>query len=888
MKKNLLKQVLFIFCMVMVVTIPQKSLKNARIQAEELNKGAMQVEPKSLFLSDEIDATPVIQTVKIGEELSQELKNLFTDIKGSGVKLKTDIEVNSSKVGFYWVKATLIDRNLNEKEFEIPVNIYNPESTTLDQTNKMAIDAQSTTVFQSELEKNTKPIEEVILEKIAPKSWNMENGMEYEVSNNGAEIAGVGFTPGKHNVLVSGLDKLGNRSVVSTIDLTIKGDEIGRKSDQGDEFGSKSDFFERDDFRIDWTSSFDNWSYTYKDKSWIYNDSIYAELIVNGELVHEYEGLGFLSLSDGDEEMAELRYYKNNLTQTLTKSFIYSNVYLIKIKQQLLEDNAVELTYEVTNMDNESKKIGVSQYADVLVGNDSVEVTPIDNFKGINLTYGEDGLVIRPDPETMPNWVANQYNFMEKFRSYSQENSRGLGWESGKQYVDDSGKSLSPPVSLKENEPVNVGDSAVAMKNPGVDVEPNQTTSFKQTIKFGKLEGPNITLDNSSGTIYQNEKFPISGTISDKDSSQFTLYLQMDDSERTLIPLKKYTDIPLGEVQNFEAEIEGQDFTLGAHTVSIIGIDETGVRSSVELELTIEEFNATPAIQKVELGASLSTDIQELFEEITGIDVTLKNKPTVDSSKIGFQWAEAILVDVKNHELKVKIPVNIYNSESTVFDDGGGIALDARNATFGLLEVETAINDGTVDEMVREKVTPKSWNMEDGTENTIEILNNQIEPIYGDYTADIQGISNDNGAYVEKTVTLSVGGTLEFKAIPDQLSFENKKIGDKIPYAKRKEEEWKIEIENTSNTNWLLNASVTAFKGTDGEELADSLVYKSGTNQEIVLNSTPKKITAGDSQETYPVIQWEDTEGLLLKMNPDVKVGKYKGTIDWSLVDAPS
>ncbi len=113
--------------------------------------------------------------------------------------------------------------------------------------------------------------------------------------------------------------------------------------------------------------------------------------------------------------------------------------------------------------------------------------------------------------------------------------------------------------------------------------------------------------------------------------------------------------------------------------------------------------------------------------------------------------------------------------------------------------------------------------MEDGTENTIEILNNQIEPIYGDYTADIQGISNDNGAHVEKTVTLSVGGTLEFKAIPDQLSFENKKIGDKIPYAKRKEKEWKIEIENTSNTNWLLNASVTAFKGTDGESRFFSL-----------------------------------------------------------------
>ncbi len=110
--------------------------------------------------------------------MSQELKTLYTDIQGLGVKLKTTLEVDSSKIGFYWVKATLIDRNLNEKEFEIPVNIYNSESTTLDPTNKMAIDAQSTTIFQSESKKYIKPMEEVILEKFDPKSWKMEQKIQ--------------------------------------------------------------------------------------------------------------------------------------------------------------------------------------------------------------------------------------------------------------------------------------------------------------------------------------------------------------------------------------------------------------------------------------------------------------------------------------------------------------------------------------------------------------------------------------------------------------------------------------------------------------------------------------------------------------------------------------
>ncbi len=50
--KKAIKKILFIFCLVMLFTIPKKSLKNARIQAEELNKGAMQVEANSLFLAD--------------------------------------------------------------------------------------------------------------------------------------------------------------------------------------------------------------------------------------------------------------------------------------------------------------------------------------------------------------------------------------------------------------------------------------------------------------------------------------------------------------------------------------------------------------------------------------------------------------------------------------------------------------------------------------------------------------------------------------------------------------------------------------------------------------------------------------------------------------------
>lgn len=66
------------------------------------------------------------------------------------------------------------------------------------------------------------------------------------------------------------------------------------------------------------------------------------------------------------------------------------------------------------------------------------------------------------------------------------------------------------------------------------------------------------------------------------------------------------------------------------------------------------------------------------------------------------------------------------------------------------------------------------------------------------------------------------------------------------------------------------------------------MVYRDAENKETILTTTNQKISAASNQEEFPVIKWKKGEGLLLKINPNARIGKYKGTINWTLSDAPS
>ncbi|MBC9809982.1 hypothetical protein GLO24_12510, partial [Carnobacterium maltaromaticum] len=249
-------------------------------------------------------------------------------------------------------------------------------------------------------------------------------------------------------------------------------------SDSGWEVGAATNTIEKNGNKISWNNG-GSWWYTYNNNSWLYGTSIEAALIVNGSFLagtSENKNSGFLWGSK-NESVYSIHVSAN----MLKRSFPYKT-YQIDIIQQLLDDGSVEISYQVTNKNSETQKIGISQYVDIL---DSSPIRVLNDFKGLNVTE-TNSLAMMPDAETMPNWSTGRYGGLKSFNGYSPKTVAGIGWETGKRQPDSS-------IELKENQPMDIGDSEAVMKNPGVLVAPGESTIFKQIIKFGGMVPPALT-----------------------------------------------------------------------------------------------------------------------------------------------------------------------------------------------------------------------------------------------------------------------------------------------------------------------------------------------------------------------------------------------------------
>ena len=845
--------------------------------------GARSEGQKINFIIREVSGTPLVQKVKLGEELDTSLTKLFKDIKGTGTKLKNVAPFDSTMVGFQWVEATLVDDNLKEETFKIPVTVYNPQSTIFNDPDNLTLSAKNAKFTVAEMntaiEKNS--LDELILQKSEASSWQMEDGQEASLS-----ITSQTAKPqvGRYEATIRATKKDTNKILEKKIVLLITNQPL----ENGWELGASTDFIEKSGNKINWNNG--NWWYTYNGANWVYTtpsgnstiSTIEAALIINGSFLagtSEDRTKGFLW---GNQ--TESLYTRNTSTNTLKRSFVYKT-YQIDLIQQLLEDGTVEISYQVTNNNQEAQKIGVSQYVD-LIDASPPSVSVLKDFKGFHMLHYIQPVVVMPDPETMPNWVVSAQSTLKNFQQYSSQTVDGVGWET-KKYYWNGAKQLNPPVDLKEGQAVNnLGDLGVAMKNPGVTVLPGEATTFKQRIKFGGMIAPEITLDQKNEMLYTNESMDITGSISDVNSHSYRLYLEMDDKNKSMIPLVDYNNIPYNEVQTYQAKIEGKLFSVGSHNVSVVGIDEYGSRSAAQkITLTINELSGVPKIQKIKLGETISNDPKVLFQEVKGTNVTLKNPLAIDSSVIGFQWVEATLIDNKQKEFTEKIPVNVYNPESTVFNDSNKSALDAKNTFFDVVEVRKSAVEETLNELVYQKVAPKAWDITNGTEISVELSANSIQPEFGQYRATFKGTRANSEENIQKDSILAVGGELKFKTLPKNLDYKPSRLGQKNRYVERMESDWKIELENTIGSNWSLFASVTPFENQAKEKLNSALILKNGQTQEVVMNETSQKIATGS--ETFPTIQWAETAGLLLKVSPDAKIGSYQGEITWLLSDAP-
>lgn len=143
--------------------------------------------------------------------------------------------------------------------------------------------------------------------------------------------------------------------------------------------------------------------------------------------------------------------------------------------------------------------------------------------------------------------------------------------------------------------------------------------------------------------------------------------------------------------------------------------------------------------------------------------------------------------------------------------------------------------------------------------------------------------------------TLDIRGYLAFKELPPAtLDFDAAKISSKGSYAKlNKSVDFSVEDYRGSNTSWkLVGSLITELKDSaTNTTLTDGIIYRDeyGNETPFTKDATVKLSTgkATSSNVLFPIKWGTGEDGIFIKTPPDVKKGKYKGSIEMSLVDAP-
>lgn len=142
-----------------------------------------------------------------------------------------------------------------------------------------------------------------------------------------------------------------------------------------------------------------------------------------------------------------------------------------------------------------------------------------------------------------------------------------------------------------------------------------------------------------------------------------------------------------------------------------------------------------------------------------------------------------------------------------------------------------------------------------------------------------------------ETVTVHVRGQLVFTNAAENISFEPGKIASQ-PSLSARSPDWDIRVKDTrgNGRSWRLSATLAEpFTDDRGHELKDALIYVDENGHETTMEpgiaaDVYTHVTQDDQEIS---IDWEENQGILMKINPYAYAGNYKGLIRWDLVDAP-
>lgn len=197
-------------------------------------------------------ADPVIQTVKIGESLSNNPKDYVTNVKDNAgdsdenISYKVTKTPDVTKIGMVKAEVTLTDKAGNSTIVKVPVLVTNGQNVI---GKEAALQAEDFSVVIDDVTNDEKSLHQLIFKEAGVKAWELPSGSDITNEVQIVDTGGLTNQIGEYAVILK----------VKDVEKTIKVDVIGGKLElvdvpQSISFGkvtiqSKEKVFNRTDMR---------------------------------------------------------------------------------------------------------------------------------------------------------------------------------------------------------------------------------------------------------------------------------------------------------------------------------------------------------------------------------------------------------------------------------------------------------------------------------------------------------------------------------------------------------------------------------------------------------------------------------------------------------------
>ncbi|CAM2878915.1 exported hypothetical protein [Dellaglioa algida] len=618
--------------------------------------------------------------------------------------------------------------------------------------------------------------------------------------------------------------------------------------------------------------------------------------------------------------------YKNK-AGTGFKAIMYDTVYKLSYTfEEMYDANGGLYSYfSITNSDTSSRAIGAVEGVDTYVDNDAVPVNslgPGNGFKMVGTSHTLNFSLRDPNTNAkLGGWTNYTAGNINSTRSYPKKllnvanvgqyfngGVPGTGMENYAAGTNIGIYDIKDPTKTLTGINNSDRDSGFIIKTNSKMLAPGETLTNGSYLTYKEVTPsvpPVATVTSPTINAYADQKdvLTIKGKVSDVDSTKGRIKLTYEDGSMSSLSDNKYDTITVGKSIDYTAAIDVSKLKVGANKIIVAAVDENDFEQDTPVTVTVNLFKlgATPVMQRIKTGETVSTDESKL---ITNITIMNSNRHTliIDSknpsgkplnNKVpGFYIQDMTLTDITTlpkEVVNIPVPVNVTDDDTVVVDNS---AVYAKSFSTTSDAISVLTSKAALDTFILKNSEAKGWMLATGANSAVSVKSTTLTATSGggSYKAVIQ---NSDGK--EITIDITVAGGLKITAAPDTMNY-GATGGVMLPYSsenfnlqRQDNSTAKVSISNTGRQGWNLTAKVSKKLTSGSNTLTGVLKYIDTNNVVTDLDSGSVIVGSGKTAETQDVT-WDAKQGIIANLNgsnTSLKVGTYTGEIEWTLTSAP-